>query len=47
MAKVAAHDLQEPLRKIEVFAGLLQDSGNDSQEKSDQYLTHLVAATHQ
>ena len=41
-AFVASHDLQEPLRKIQMFAGRIQLSGNDLQDKNTSYLKRIV-----
>ena len=45
-ASVAAHDLQEPLRKVRVFGDRLLDrSGESLDERSKDYLTRMTAAT--
>jgi two-component system CheB/CheR fusion protein len=46
-ASVASHDLQEPLRKIQVFSKFLKDRGfNDLSEASKQYLEKIISSSH-
>jgi PAS domain S-box-containing protein len=45
-ASVAAHDLQEPLRKIEAFSERLQTKGKDLDEQSRDYLYRIVSSSH-
>jgi light-regulated signal transduction histidine kinase (bacteriophytochrome) len=45
MAVVSAHDLSEPLRKIRVFGGRLEDTAGDAlDEKSRDYLNRMTSA---
>jgi len=45
-ARAASHDLQEPLRKIEVFGGRLSDKcGAELSESGTQYLGRIINAT--
>lgn len=45
-ASIASHDLQEPLRKIQVFAGLLnQRHQNDTTPDTKELLNKIVVAT--
>jgi len=45
-ARAASHDLQEPLRKIEVFGSRLSDKcGADLTESGAQYLGRIINAT--
>jgi two-component system CheB/CheR fusion protein len=41
-ASVASHDLQEPLRKIQMFAKLLQDEFEESQKNSSLHYVHKI-----
>jgi len=42
-AYVASHDLQEPLRKIRIFGGLIRDRSNDQLDHTNQaYLRRLI-----
>jgi PAS domain S-box-containing protein len=46
-AYVASHDLQEPLRKVQTFAGLLKaDYGNELDDDAHLYLSRMEGATH-
>ncbi|KGO95001.1 PAS domain S-box protein [Flavobacterium subsaxonicum] len=40
-AYIASHDLQEPARKISVFAGMLSDSLSSIDDRSKNYLTKI------
>lgn len=45
-ASVASHDLQEPLRKIQVFSKFLKDRGmNELSEQSRQYVDKIVLSS--
>jgi PAS domain S-box-containing protein len=44
-ASVAAHDLQEPLRKIEAFSERLQTKAKDLDEQSRDYLHRIVSSS--
>lgn len=41
-ASVASHDLQEPLRKIQIFSKLLKDGKASSQEQASKYLDKII-----
>jgi PAS domain S-box-containing protein len=42
-ASVASHDLQEPLRKIQIFSNLLRDNyGNSFPEESQRWLNKII-----
>lgn len=43
-AYLASHDLQEPLRKIQVFAGLIPKQLPDINEKAKEYLAKVMAS---
>lgn len=43
-AYIASHDLQEPLRKIQVFASIMKESVNDP-EKTSQYLQKIISSS--
>lgn len=44
-ASVASHDLQEPLRKIQIFSGLLADKDNENlSEDSKSYLSKIISS---
>lgn len=46
-ASVASHDLQEPLRKIQVFANFLKDrSYNELSDLSKQYVEKIITCSH-
>jgi signal transduction histidine kinase len=46
-ASVASHDLQEPLRKIQVFAKFLKDrSYSEMSESSKQYVEKIITCAH-
>ncbi len=45
-ARVASHDLQEPLRKIHTFGNLLQSRyGHQIDDQSQEYLERIISAT--
>jgi light-regulated signal transduction histidine kinase (bacteriophytochrome) len=45
-AYAASHDLQEPLRKINIFSSLLQERGHAQfDEKDNEYLNKIINAT--
>ena len=44
-AYVSSHDLQEPLRKITTFTGLLKNSLGEISEKSQRYLDKISASS--
>ncbi len=44
-AYVASHDLQEPLRKIKTFAGMVQDLIPESNEKEKSFLQKIIASS--
>ncbi len=41
-ASVASHDLQEPLRKIQIFSSLLAEKKNDMAPDSQKYLKKII-----
>ncbi|HEX8270753.1 MAG TPA: PAS domain-containing protein [Flavobacterium sp.] len=41
---IASHDLQEPLRKIQIFAGRLQDSSETISETGHQYINKILSS---
>ena len=41
-ASVASHDLQEPLRKIQIFSKLLKDGKASNQEQAEKYLEKII-----
>ncbi len=43
-AYTASHDLQEPLRKITVFAGMMTRRSDDLSEQNKQYLQKIIAS---
>jgi PAS domain S-box-containing protein len=46
-ASIASHDLQEPLRKIQVFSNFLRERANhELSEQSMQYLDKILLASH-
>ena len=46
-ASVASHDLQEPLRKIQVFSKFLKDRGyNELSDASKQYVEKIISCSH-
>ena len=45
-ASIAAHDLQEPLRKIEAFSERLQIKSKDLDDQSRDYLHRIVNSAH-
>lgn len=44
-ANVAAHDLQEPLRKVQVYGSRLQSSSKELSGRSQQYLDRMISST--
>lgn len=45
-ASVASHDLQEPLRKIQIFSNFLKEKlGNDLSKESASYLEKIIASS--
>jgi PAS domain S-box-containing protein len=41
-ASVASHDLQEPLRKIQIFSSLLQEKESELKPESQKYLSKII-----
>ena len=44
-AHIASHDLQEPIRKVVTYAGMLQDSPVDMGEQTKQYIQKIATAS--
>ena len=43
-ASVASHDLQEPVRKIQVFSGLLKKTGDTLSDENKKYLEKIISS---
>ncbi|MEO6931604.1 MAG: ATP-binding protein, partial [Chitinophagaceae bacterium] len=41
-ASVASHDLQEPLRKIQMFSNILKDNRGSSPEQQEKYISKII-----
>jgi signal transduction histidine kinase len=44
-ASVASHDLQEPLRKIQIFSNLIKDNGIELTAQSKKYLEKIIVSS--
>ena len=44
-AHIASHDLQEPIRKVVTYAGMLQDSSVHTGEQAKNFLQKIIAAS--
>lgn len=44
-ASVASHDLQEPLRKIQIFSNLIQENGIELTPQSKRYLEKIIVSS--